>query len=337
MVRGDSTDIFNGSLMIPSGDLWQISHVYEHKDKEDTSSEKSQYVYKASRKFSNVRELSDWLKSDTSSETVKVRVDLRKRFQWFYTYYAYKEVFPMSFPFKKIPVDSFLTELEQSIVKEDDKVVYSPADQKMIWKKDTATYRYSPEDSVEMKRITEKCEEKMLRWMTASFIEEFITTLESDFGDNPATREIRQKADQFTGIIYKKIPIIDFDTVNVQLLVSTGDSLIQSNALKELYASNSNVFVPINEKIKQLDFLENDDDYYQSLTMPGTVFSTNADEIVVGSLNWDFGPNSFLMKDYEMRASSRVANPWIMVFTGIMAALLGIILIMKRKRQPAKV
>jgi hypothetical protein len=98
-VRGDSTSIFTGSLMIPSGPEWQADHIYDHKDKNDSTSEKSQYVYRASRKFGNVKELNEWLLSDTSAGTVKVKINLKKRFQWFYTYYDYKEVFPMSFPF----------------------------------------------------------------------------------------------------------------------------------------------------------------------------------------------------------------------------------------------
>ena len=168
-VRGDSAEIFDGSLTIPSGDPWLIEHRYEPKD-EDTSSEKSQYVYQASRTFINVKELNDWLSSDTALEKVNVRVDLHKKFRWFYTYYEYSEVFPMSFPFNKIPVDSFLTELEQSILRDDGRAVYSPSSGTMIWKKDTAAYQYSPSDSAVMKKIAQTCEEKMVHWMAASFV-----------------------------------------------------------------------------------------------------------------------------------------------------------------------
>ncbi|HJZ39982.1 MAG TPA: hypothetical protein VJ203_06430 [Bacteroidales bacterium] len=334
-IRGDSADIFNGSLMIPAGDRWQIDHVYDHKEKDDSTSEKSQYVYTASRKFENVAALNDWLTSDTSTGTVKVKINLKKRFQWFYTYYDYKEVFPMSFPFVKLPVDSFLSGLEQSVILDDDKTVYSPADRNFIWKRDTITYRYSPDDSMEMKRISNQCEEKLWRWMTASFIEEFISLLESDFAENPATRDIRQKSDQFVEVVFNKVKLMSEDSINVQVLVSTGDSLLQSDGLKMLYAANPAGFAFINDKINHLDFLENDDDYYQSLTMPGTVFSTNAGEVRETLLIWDFEPGSFLMKDYVMSASSRVANPGIMVVTAITAIFLLAILIMKRKRQPA--
>ncbi len=332
LVRGDSADVFKGSLRIPSDNLWRVSHIYDHKDKNDSASEKSQYVYKASRTFKNLHELNDWLASDTSRKTEKAQVSLKRSFRWFYTYYDYRETFPMSFPFQRIPVDSFLTDLEQAMVIYDTKVAYSPAERKMIWKKDTVDFHYSPEDSLEMKRISEQVNEKMLRWMTSSFVEEFISLLEADFSDYKATKPIRQNADQFADVVFKKKAFDDFDSLDIQLFIVTGDSLIGTDDLTELYTGNPAAFVPLNEKLEQLDFLENTDDYFQSLTMPGTVFSTNADEVRGTTLNWDFEPESFMMKDYVMLASSRTVNPWIMAVTGVLAVFLMVVLLLRRKK-----
>ncbi|MBN1789370.1 MAG: hypothetical protein JW830_02660 [Bacteroidales bacterium] len=332
LVRGDSADVFQGSLRIPSGNPWQISHLYDHKDKDDSTSDESQYVYKASRTFKNQRELNQWMDSDTSRTTEKIRVSLKKSFRWFYTYYDYRETFPMSFPFQKIPVDSFLTELEQAVIKEDPRVAYSPAKRKMIWKKDTVEFQYNPKDSLEMKKIIEQCEEKTFRWMTASYVEEFISLLETHFGDNPATRQVRQLDDQLTDVVFKKTHFMSLDSLGVELLITLGDSLLGAGGLKELYAGNRAAFLPIREKLEHLDFLENTDDYYQSLTLPGTVFSTNADEVKGAQLNWDFSPESFMMKDYEMYATSRTANPWIISVTGVLAVLLAIVLFLGRKK-----
>jgi hypothetical protein len=277
-------------------------------------------------------ELSDWLSADTSLEKVTVRVDLHKKFRWFYTYYEYSEVYPMSFPFNKIPVDSFLTELEQSIVRDDGKAVYSPVSGAMIWKKDTAAYQYSPADSAVMKRIAQTCEEKMIRWMTASCVEEFLGILESDFPDHPATNEIRQKSVEFAAAIFRKVPFFSIDTLDVAMLVSTGDSLIHGNALGEMYTGRPEAFKPVKNKLEQLDFLDNDDSYHQHLTLPGAVFLSNADEISDGVMLWNFAPEFFLMKDYEMKATSRAPNYWIMILTGIAAILMTGILIIKHKK-----
>jgi hypothetical protein len=184
-----------------------------------------------------------------------------------------------------------------------------------------------------MKQISEKGEEKMLRWATASFVEEYIHILETDFSDLAATKEIRQKADEFTGVIFRKVPQMFLDTLlDVRLLASAGDSLIGSGELKDLLARNPEAFRPVTDKIEQLDLLENSDDYYQSLSMPGTVFLTNADQVKDEMLFWDFDPNSFGFKDYVMTASSRVANPWTMGFTAIVALFLGMILFKRSRR-----
>jgi hypothetical protein len=331
-VRGDSTDVFDGSLKIPAGDPWHIEHFYDNKDKEDTTSEKSQYVYQASRTFRNAGELNDWLRDDTLAETVNVKVDLKKKFRWFYSYYEYREVFPMSFPFRSIPVDSFLTPLEQSFIIDNGKTVYSPDSGKIIWKRDTTTYLYSRDDSTKMKTISDACEVKMLRWMSASFVETFLRLLESEFPGHPATKEIRQKSGELTEIILRKAPFMSIDTLYLQLLVSTGDSLINSGALEEIYTTNQEAFIPMNNEIKQLDFLGNDDDYHQSLTMPGSVFMTNANEIQGELMKWDISPDYFLMKDYTMMASSRVSHPWIMGLTAIVAVFLGMILFKRSNR-----
>jgi hypothetical protein len=125
---------------------------------------------------------------------------------------------------------------------------------------------------------------------------------------------------------------MSIDTLYLQLLVSTGDSLINSGALEEIYTSNQEAFIPMNNEIKQLDFLGNDDDYHQSLTMPGSVFLTNADVIKGELMKWDISPDYFLMKDYNMTASSRVANPWIMGFTAVVAVFLGMVLFKRSRR-----
>lgn len=328
-VKGDSASVFSGSLMIPSGDLWQVEQFFEQEDAADTALTKGQYVYKASRTFSNADELNRWLSADTATNRMKVQVKLTRKFKWFYTYYDYTELYPMSFPFQKIPVDSLLTEMEQSVLIDDGKVVYAPDEKQMIWKKDTLTIRYSAVDSVEMNKIKGKIEEKMMYWMTASFVEEFISTLEADFPDSPATSAIRQQDGELTNIIIRKLPFLDFDTLDVRHVVSTGDSLLGTSALQQLYAAHQVVFNPINQKIQLLEQLRNEDEYHQSLTLPGTLFTTNADEIQGSMLKWDFEPNYFLMKDYIMLANSRVANPWIMLLTGIAALLLAGILFLK--------
>ncbi len=90
--------------------------------------------------LADIDELKAWLDTDTSIGTIKPDISLKKKFRWFYTYYEYSEIYPMTFPFQKIPVDSFLTGLEQSVIMDDDRTAYSADGKKLIWKvKDGST------------------------------------------------------------------------------------------------------------------------------------------------------------------------------------------------------
>jgi hypothetical protein len=324
--------VFDGSLLVPSGPDWNISHEYTYKERDDTLSEKSQYMYKASRTFSNVRELNDWISSDTSWQTIKPKVSLVRRFRWFYTYFDYKEIYPMSFPFKNLPVDSFLTEKEQSIIMDDDRVVYSPKDKELVWKKNAASFTYSPSDSLEMKRISDYCQKRLEQWMGASMVQEYLDILNSHFGGDSAAKMITRKAATFRETMTWKFDIMSMDSISVGLLAVTADSLISSTRLQALCKAHPDVFGVFDLKFREIEKVITTDSYRQYLSLPGTVYTTNAEDAGSSRITWTFDSDSFFMKDYLMRASSRVPNRWIMAMTALIAVILVLMLIfMKRK------
>jgi hypothetical protein len=325
-VRGDSADIFKGSLMIPSGPEWKINHRMEPKDKNDSLSEKSQYVYEASRTFASIDELNDWLESDTSMGTIKPIVSLKRKFRWFYTYYEYSEVYPMVFPFQKIPVDSFLTDIEQSAIMDDDRTAYSPDSKKLIWKMKGAEYRYTPADSTEMKKISENCEQKFMKWMNASIIEEYIDLLNKHFKNEAVVKDLSQKKEAWKNAGAQRMDIQKNDFTSVSFLNSIGDSLTGSGRLQELYENNPEVFAEFDQKIKKAKDFGGEDSFTHLLSLPGKVFSTNSQKINLTEMEWQLEKMFSYMKDYEMKASSRAANPWIMVLSGLLAVgLIGVI------------
>ena len=313
--------MFKGSLLIPSGNLWKITRGYERKDKQKDTPEK-QYYYKASRKFKNVKEFNDWLSSDTASGTIKIKVKLEKRFRWFYTYYEYSETYPMTFPFKNVPVDSFLTETEQSVIMEDGRAVYAPIEKKWILKKDTLKFQYDHTDSMEIRKMYESCELKMELWMTTAIVNEFSDLVKNLFVDDPAYFNLKEKLCQHIEIIR--------DKVYLKTLISLADSVAHCNKLLKFYLEKPLVFSDFERKIESVNISMISDSYECNLGMPGEVYSTNAFERDPISLRWKFEQMQFFMKDYEMKAESRAANPWIMVLTGMVAVMLIFILVVRR-------
>jgi hypothetical protein len=332
LVRGDSTDIFNGSLRVPSGDLWKISHHFVHKDKDDTASEKSQYEYRASRRFDSREELSRWMDGDTSSRTVKPRVTLEKNFRWFYTYFNFSEVYPMSFPFQKVPADSFLTEEELSVIIKDEHMVYSPVERKMVWKDEAVSFAYTAADSAEMKRISEKIDLRFQEWMVAALLAEYADTLHAGYSNDPAVNRLFKNMDRFQTLVMNKAEVLFGSTINAGVLTTLADSMLQTNHLSEIYAKDSGLFKPFDLKIRQIDDIPLQDEYDYRLVMPGKVYGTNADNVTSEALGWDFEPIRYFLMDFEMKADSRVANPGIMVLTGLVSVLFAGILFLRRKR-----
>ncbi len=324
-VRGDSAKIFGGSLMIPSGSEWKISQSWVPKNEKDTLSGEKQYVYEASRTFGSIDELRDWLETDTSLGTIKPIVSLKKKFRWFYSYYEYSEVYPMTFPFQKIPVDSFLTEMEQSVIMDDDRTAYSPEDRKLIWKVKDTDYRYTPADSAEMKKISEYCEQRLAGWMVASIIEDYADVLNKHFKDEALVREILQKKSIWKDAADKKFDINTSEFVSADFLNAIGDSITGSGRLQELYVNNAEVFEEFDRKIRKAKDFGVDDSFTHTMSMPGKVFSTNSEKVDLLVMEWKLEPMFFALKDYEMKASSRAANPWIMVLSGLLAVgLIGV-------------
>jgi hypothetical protein len=330
-VRGDSAKIFSGSLMIPSGSEWKISHSWRPKNEEDTLSGEKQYVYLASRTFKDIDELNSWLATDTSMGTIKPTVSLKKKFRWFYTHYEYSEVYPMTFPFQKIPVDSFLTDIEQSVIMDDDRTVYSSNDRKMIWRVKETDYAYSPADSAEIEKISKNCEKKLGSWMVASIIEDYVDVLNKHFKNEAIVRTISQKKDNWKDAVDKRYDMKSSDFVTADFLNSIGDSLLGSGRLQELYVNNPEVFDEFDRKIRKARDLGVEDSFTQTLSLPGKMYSTNSEKVSPAEIEWKLEPMYFALKDYEMEASSRVANPWIMVLSGLLAAGLIGVLFAKRK------
>jgi hypothetical protein len=325
-VRGDSAAIFKGSLMIPAGPEWKISSKLEPKEKNDSLSEKSQYVYEASRTFGSIDELRDWLDTDTSIGTIKPVVSLKKKFRWFYTYYEYSEVYPMTIPFQKIPVDSFLTDMEQSVIMDDDRTAYSSDGRKLIWKVKDATYNYTHSDSVEMNKIGEHCQQKLASWLNASIIEDYIDVLNKHFKNEAVVRSIALKKAAWKDATDKRYDFKTSEFVSATFLNAIGDSLTGSGRLQELYENNPEVFAEFDSKIKKARDFGVNDSFTHTLSLPGKVFNTNSEKVSLSEMEWQLEPMFFAMKDYEMKASSRAANPWIMVLSGLLAVgLIGVL------------
>ena len=119
--------------------------------------------------------------------------------------------------------------------------------------------------------------------------------------------------------------------MSVAFLNTIGDSLTGSGRLQELYENNPEVFAEFDRKIRKAKDFGVEDSFTHTLGLPGRIFSTNSEKINLSEMEWKLEPMFFCMKDYEMKASSRAANPWIMVLSGLLAVgLIGVLFARKK-------
>jgi hypothetical protein len=223
-----------------------------------------------------------------------------------------------------------MTDMEQSVAIDDGRAVYSPQAKTMVWKED-GIFALTSADSVSMKAISETCDEKMQRWMVASMAQSYIQLVDSVFGSEPVVKQLKGKSTQFTEVIMHKFEHLFDDSISAFTLTILADSLTGSEKLQELYRLQPAVFKVFDGLLEETGAIFSDDSYDHTLSLPGKVFATNARETTTKGLIWTMDSNYFLMKPYVLEASSRIANPWIMALTGLLAIALVVVLIRRRR------
>jgi len=162
-------------------------------------------------------------------------------------------------------------------------------------------------------------------WMNASIIEDYIAVLNKHFKDEKVVNDITQKKTTWKNAVLLKLDFKTGDFTSISLLNAIGDSLTGSGRLQELYANNPDIFAEFDSKVEKVK-VDIDDSFEHILSLPGKAFSTNSEKVSLTEMEWQFEPMFFFMKDYEMKASSRAANPWIMVLSGLLAVgLIGVL------------
>ena len=75
------------------------------------------------------------------------------------------------------------------------------------------------------------------------------------------------------------------------------------------------------------------DGYTSVVEMPGMITATNSFEVVGNQVRWEVEAHPILFSDYEMYVESRVVNYWAFVLSGIVLALLIILLVYRTFRR----
>ncbi len=224
----------------------------------------------------------------------RVDVKLEKEFRWFYSYLTYSEIYSAMNPFNNIPIDEFLSKEELNELKNGNIEDSLKSRLEDYLSQNMYEYFFESLDSVVNKKGLHEIDVSKLRADMVEF--EKMANKDGNFTDN---------------------------------FMKYAENLLNTKQIWELEQSISVIEERI---INKLDLIY-EGDYTNEVIMPGLLINTNADNIEGNKVTWNFNADRFTFIDYEMVVNSRVVNVWAMIVTGLVAALLIILLIVPKVKR----
>ncbi len=296
-ITGDSTDLFRKNLPYPVNDSWLMEVRHD-------SIDSSLYVT-YTKTFSNSEELNDEIKSDTSwRKQLDRKIDISKRFGFFYSYLTYDEVIKAANPFNLLDYKDFLTPEE------------------LQWLNNEKLPRTEADTA-----IMDKIEDKTMEFMGKTITAEIIRILKkgiSDLNDPELNPQLIEMS--YDSILHR---VYNWEFDKPSLLIDEIAKWQKDKRFLKLKQTGPALFTDFNLKVQFLKRLFEMKNYTLLVEMPGIITETNSSVIKGNQVSWNVESFSFLCTDYKMHVESRVVNYWMFILTGILILLLVAILVVR--------
>jgi hypothetical protein len=261
-------------------------------------SDKVKKNIRVGKKFDSVDSLSSGLRLRRDIHFPTPKESLKKRFRWFYTYYAFTAVYPEVSEKGHVPMDKYLNKDEQ----------------KLYLCGDLSAYRGM--SGMELKEALDDIEKRFMKWYSRSLYEESFEVVQHYTSVNPPLSSVK---DTLFSIHEKQLGEMPVISDVCQAL----DKYFATDRFSKLYAGNSaEMNNMLEERTKVTDELMNFDIRYE-LTLPGKIITANTDLQNDGVLAWKVNLFRFLADDYTLAAESRAVNVWTFVATLLLVVFAG--------------
>jgi hypothetical protein len=329
----DSTTVFEGNLKVPDDTSWTISSRWFYSIPDDTTSERK-YEYTASKHFNSVDELNNYLKIENDTTTlIKIESNFDKKFRWFYTYITYKETYRKSLPYEYYKPEDFFSGNELSYLYDDEFIYVREYDSLVLIKDLKQIPQLNHQDSVRMEELENKLSLKLSDFLGRNIYEDFYNYLASTLeksNKKKYTYLVENKDDIYNdsqlGQIFSNLVQDESNDPFDRIAAIIG---LPEDSIKNLNPSAYKIFETKIENTANL--FKSDEDFKNSITMPGLLLNTNADSISDGKTYWNYNEHYFYLNDYHLYAESRIINKWAFAITGIVTILLLFFLFFRRK------
>lgn len=280
---------------VPSGPSWTSE--WRETGEKDVS-----YEYVARKRFATPEELSSEYSREPDTSAVRLSVSIDRSFEWFYTYFDYRETYTRRNPFKIIPAGKYFTPEEIN--------------------------------RIALGGTSDSLEKKIKEWDSRNTFEEGYARIIDAVGEGDA-RVNRASLEAAKEEVYR---LSSEDTShtsdelirNIMLIL---EKVLRSDAISRYEGSFVRVFAEV-DSMEELR--KSADGWVSSVDMPGLLVSTNGETVKGSEVRWKIGQNQLLVTPVSMEARSRVTNTWAFAVTGLAALLLLLIPavygILKRRR-----
>ncbi len=287
----DSASLPQSAFPIPVDPSWTIEW-------KKTGKDSPKYEYIARKRFATPEELSSEYSTRPDTSLLQIHANVEKRFEWFYTYIKYEEIYDLDNPFHKIPISDFLSEEEID------------------------SYRRGVDDDSLKARVD--------KWFMRNIFEDYfadaVKCLEKKNDPSlPASTLIEKKE-----LLYN-VTMNDSGPQNVDDLLRILEKIMNTKAVNSLRDEFDKLWQDTEAKLERLS--NADGSYTNSVELPGLILDTNTDKIEGSRISWKFTSDQLRIGKYVMHAESRLTNVWAFIVTGIFGIVVLIIIVLMIRRR----
>ncbi|MDF1550658.1 MAG: hypothetical protein P1P88_22745 [Bacteroidales bacterium] len=300
-VNSDSELKDFSSLPFPIDSSWQLS--YEH-DTSANNNKSHRYIFK--KQFSSVDELNnEYENSANSLKKLNRKLNVEKKFRWFYTYISYEEKYEKLALGDYRPFKLYLSDIEKEVYK------YENSD---------STNNKLNIDDEKFKILKSEIDKKYENWLTENIKDEVIMAIEQDFITNNIRDKYKADLKSKRDTIYMVLDSLGVNDLQ-EKFYSFLNQLYRTKEFDKIITSKESYLTKFE---KNLELIVGQPGFKYNLQMPGLLIDTNSESIKGNMLSWQFEPTEAFFVTTVQRAESRIINLWAFVVSGLF--LMGVLI-----------
>jgi len=312
-----SKEIPETSFPLPFDASWDTSW---------TKSGVSTYILTFTKRFKDLEEISREYARPADSGKIKLDLRVRETFRWFYTYYDYVESYGRFTAYTLVDPHAVLTEEEIQ------RLTYGDTSQTLKRKKEEWVARNLYEAFyLRLEQGAESLRDTLLTPASmAAHKEEFFRLLVGYTGPGNELHDpdsILREESSYRGTKAKMFSSDGrFSDDGLNAFSEIAARTFKSEAVWKLRDSVQAGWTALVKMMEGGGTAGGS--FTNSVVVPGILLETNATDVQGSSASWKFGTDQLELRDFEMRATSRVVNEWAFAVTAVIVlALLGLLIL----------